>query len=678
MGDDVKSKIDALREALHRHNHLYYVKAAAEISDREFDQLLAELDALEKAHPVFNSPDSPTQRVGGEPLEGFDNVPHRVPMASLSNSYNKEEMAEFDTRTHKLLPNEEVSYVLEPKVDGVAISLRYEDGVLVRGLTRGDGQTGDDITANIKTIRSIPLRLNPEAAIPAVLEVRGEIFMTKSGFKTLNERREEAGDAAFANPRNAAAGSLKMLDTRVVATRPLDAVIYATGELVGIEFDTHESLLHALADFGFKTNPVWWSCPGIAEILVHLDELEFQKHDFEFEIDGAVAKVNDRTQYKTLGSTSKSPRWAMAYKYEPEQAETRLLDITIQVGRTGVLTPVAELEPVSVSGTTVSRATLHNEDEIQRKDIRIGDHVVIEKAGEIIPAVVKVNIEARDGSERAFTMPTHCPECETPVERREGEVAVRCENLNCPEKIKGGIKHFAGRTAMDIDGLGETLVEVLVDQGLISDPADLYTLEKSAVQNLERMGEKSADNLIAGIEKSKSNDLWRIIHGLGIPQIGATSSRLLAKHYRSLDHLAKAMPEELENIPDIGPIVADSIKVYFSNPTSREFVQQLKQNGVQTERPEETPTDGDATTEDPNFAGKTFVLTGTLFNQTRNEAAEKIIARGGKASGSVSKKTDCLVAGEKAGSKLTKAESLGVRILTEAEFEQLLDGEISL
>jgi DNA ligase (NAD+) len=577
-------------------------------------------------------------------------------------------------RARKLTDQETLTYVLEPKVDGVAVSLRYENGLFVRGLTRGDGRSGDDITANLKTIHSIPLRLNPDSTIPEVLEVRGEVFMTKSGFKKLNERREEEGLDAFANPRNAAAGSLKMLDTRVVATRPLDAVIYATGELVGVAFDTHEALLHALSDFGFKTNPDWWTCNTTDELLARIDELETRKYDYEFEIDGAVAKVNDRTLYETLGSTSKSPRWAMAYKYEPEQAETLLREITIQVGRTGVLTPVAELEPVLVSGTTVSRATLHNEDEIKRKDIRVGDRVVIEKAGEIIPAIVKVNLEARTGAETVFTMPKECPECHTPVERREGEVAVRCTNLHCPAQVKNWIKHFSSRNAMDIEGLGDVLVETLVDQKLISDPADLYTIKLDDVSALERMGKKSAQNLIDGVEKSKSNELWRLIHGLGIPHIGVSSARLLAAHYADLQLLAAASAEELENIDEIGPIVADSIKLYFTNPDNQAFLKRLAERGVQMKQTPPHTTNA----EEQTLAGKTFVLTGSLQTQTRDEASEKIIARGGKTSGSVSKKTDCVVAGEKAGSKLKKAESLGVRVLTEDEFEQLLDGKISL
>jgi len=673
MGDDVKNKIEALRESLHRHNNLYYVKATPEISDREFDRLLSELETLEKANPQFASLDSPTQRVGGEPLEGFQSIPHRIPMASLANSYNKEEMAEWDSRTRKLIEDQETDYVLEPKVDGVAVSLRYEQGILRLGLTRGDGQTGDDITANIKTIGSIPLRLNPAAEIPEVLEVRGEVFMTKSGFTRLNQNREEAGLDAFANPRNACAGSLKMLDTREVAARPLDAVIYATGELNGVVFDTHQSLLYALADYGFKTNPVWWVCRDIDELIAHLDELEAQKHDFEFEIDGAVAKVNNRSLYDTLGSTSKSPRWAMAYKYEPEQAETLLKDITIQVGRTGVLTPVAELEPVFVSGTTVGRATLHNEDEIERKDIRIGDRVVIEKAGEIIPAIVRVNTDARKGNERIFQMPNHCPECNAKVERREGEVAVRCVNLHCPAQVKNWVRHYASRNAMDIEGLGDVLVETLVDEKIITDPSDLYIITMEAIANLERMGNKSAQNLIDGIAKSKSNDMWRLIHGLGIPHIGASSARRLANHFKSLEELGNASPETLENIDDIGPIVAESIKDYFSNSSNQAFIQRLQERGVATEQLMTAPQKTDE-----SLAGKTFVLTGTLQTQTRDEASEKIIIRGGKTSGSISKKTDCLIAGDKAGSKLKKAESLGVRIMNEEEFEQLLTGEIVL
>ena len=521
--DEARHVIDRLCEALHRHNRLYYVEARPEISDREYDALLRKLEELEVAFPNLVRPDSPARRVGGEPLAAFASVRHGVPMMSLANTYSKDELREFDARVAKLLHSKDYTYALEPKIDGVAVSLRYDDGFFTRGSTRGDGTTGDDITANLRTIRSIPLRLADPA--PAVLEVRGEVYMTRTGFAALNTERQEAGAEPFVNPRNAAAGSLKQLDPRIVAARPLDAVFYAVGLHQGVSFNTHEELVGRLTKWGFKTTPMLWTCDTIDAVLEALDTLDSARHAYPFETDGGVIKVNERTLYEALGSTAKSPRWAVAYKYEPEQVETTLRDITVQVGRTGVLTPVAELAPVFVSGTTVSRATLHNEDELRRKDIRIGDRVLVEKAGEIIPAVVSVNTKARTGKEKVFTMPKTCPVCGAAVSRREGEVAVRCENSLCPAQLKSAVRHFAARGAMDIEGLGGVLIDQLVDTGLIKSPADLYGLEAEQVASLERMGARSAANLVAAIEESKGRDFWRVIFALGIRQVGASRPR---------------------------------------------------------------------------------------------------------------------------------------------------------
>ncbi|QBG49042.1 NAD-dependent DNA ligase LigA [Verrucomicrobia bacterium S94] len=663
---EAKQKIDKLRAEIERHNRLYYIDAAPEITDREYDALLQSLEKLERKFPEFSSPTSPTQRVGGAPLARFDSVRHAVPMMSLSNTYSKEELAEFDIRIRKLIPEETFDYILEPKIDGVAISLRYENGELVRALTRGDGTTGDDVTANVRTIKSIPLRLT-DMMPPAVLEVRGEIYMDTRGFGALNEQRQEAGLEPFANPRNACAGSLKLLDPREVASRPLDAVFYATGELVGIDFDTHEQMLLKLRNYGLRITPKYWLRNTIAEIIELLDELENMRHEFPFGMDGGVIKVNQRRLYEDLGYTAKSPRWAVAYKYEPEQAETRLNAISIQVGRTGVLTPVAELEPVPLAGTTVKRATLHNEDEIRRKDIRIGDRVIIEKAGEIIPAVVKVLDEKRTGTEKEFSMPGRCPVCGSEVEKRDGEVAVRCINLQCPAQVKNWLTHFASRGAMDINGLGESLVEQLVDGGLVKNPAELYTLRKVEVLGLERMGEKSADNLIKGIEESRKRPFEKVLFGLGIRHVGKGAASILAREFKNIDALMATDIQTLENIRDIGPIVGKSIVEYFQSPDTRRIIEQLRTAGVNFEQKNEGGSN--------ELEGLTFVLTGSLKTMTRDEAGDKIKARGGKVSSSVSKKTSYLVAGEAAGSKLAKAEALGVTILNEEQLINLLSSD---
>ena len=658
---EAKKRIQSLSEELQEHNYNYYVLASPTISDRDYDQTLEDLAELEKAYPQFASPDSPTQRVGGEPVEGFETVPHARPMISLANSYDLEDIRAFGQRTRKLLPDQEFSYVVEPKVDGVAASLRYENGILVQALTRGDGRKGDNITSNIRTIASIPLRLRLSPS-PEVLEVRGEVYMTRSGFQKLNESRESKGLSVFANPRNACAGSLKLLDSKEVAKRPLDAVWYGTGEVQGIEFGTHAGLLTGLKKAGFVT-PSWIrECGDISEVEQALEENLEARHDYPFEMDGAVVKVNERSLYEKLGSTAKSPRWAMAYKYEPEQVETLLKDITIQVGRTGVLTPVAELDPVSVSGTMVSRATLHNWDEIQRKDVRVGDTVVIEKAGEIIPAVVKVVMEKRPEDAPPVAEPQACPVCEGNVEKREGEVAFRCANVSCPAKVESWLRHFAGRRAMDIDHLGEELIKVLLDQKLISNISDLYTLheKKDTLLSMERMGTKSVENLLQAIEDSKQQDLWRLIHGLGIPHVGERTAQILEENFDSLQDLQAAIPSTLETIPDIGPIVAEAIVEYFRRDTIQDLLFALSETGVNMQSRRTPPKESDST-----LAGKTIVLTGSLSKMTRNEAKEKLRVLGANVTGSVSTKTDLLIAGEAAGSKLTKAEKLGIEIWNE-------------
>ena len=660
-----KERIEFLCRSLERHNHLYYIEAQPEISDREYDALLEELEILEKAHPEWADSASPTQRVGGTPLSHFETLPHARPMLSLSNTYSKEELLEFDQRTRKLLSNEPLAYILEPKIDGVAISLRYENGILVHALTRGDGTAGDDVTANVRTIRSIPLRLQTEHP-PEVLEVRGEIYFDKNGFEKLNLQRQEAGIEPFANPRNACAGSLKLLDATEVALRPLDALFYGTGACEGIEFNTHEELLDSLKAFGLRTTPVRWKESEPAALVQALDTLEAQQHDFPFEIDGAVIKVNDRSLYDALGATAKSPRWAVAFKYEPEQAETTLLDITVQVGRTGVLTPVAELEPVQLAGTSVKRATLHNEDEIRRKDIRIGDRVIIEKAGEIIPVVISVVGAKRAADSHAYELPQTCPECDSRVQRIEGEVALRCINLHCPAQVKSWLEHYAARGAMDITGLGESMVEQLVAHNLVNTPADLYQLNATDLVNLERTGERSISNLLEGIEKSKSRPFAKVLFGLGIRHVGKTAAETLAKAFPDIDALMQASSDELEDLHDIGPIVASSLITYFENSEAREVVEALRAAGVTLHR-DEANTTGTALSE------MTFVLTGTLETMTRDAAGDRIKALGGKVSSSISKKTSYLVAGEAAGSKLTKAEKLGVPVLTETELLKLIE-----
>lgn len=657
--------MESLIRELNEHNRRYYQNAAPTISDREYDALLKELEDIEKAHPEWIREDSPTLRVGGEPLSRFPSAPHEIPMLSLSNTYAREELVDFDRRIRDILESRPFDYIIEPKIDGVAISIRYVEGVLVQALTRGDGRKGDVITENVRTIRAIPLRLSPPA--PALLEVRGEIYMPRQGFADLNLRRMEAGEAPFANPRNAAAGSLKLLDSTQVAKRPLSAIFYGVGSVEGESFRLHQDLLNRLADWGLPSPMKTWQACDLADMNQALDDLYLMRMDFPFDMDGAVIKVNQRETYDELGATAKSPRWATAFKYEPERAETHVRDIRIQVGRTGVLTPVAELEPVLLSGTTVSRATLHNEDEIRRKDIRIGDRVRVEKAGEIIPAVVEVLKQARTGSENVFTMPEECPECGGPVVRREGEVALRCENLQCPAQVKNWIRHYASRGAMDVDGLGEALVDQLVDVGLLRTPADLYALKRDDLIALERMGEKSATHLLAAIAESRDRDLWRLIMGLGIPHIGSRSAQILEDHFESLDALREATTEHLESLHDIGPIVAKSIQCYFQDPQNQVFIASLLQAGVNIVRKGRPKLSS-------SLQGLKIVVTGSLQHFTRDSVKAFILEHGGKPTGSISKNTDILVAGENAGSKLEKARKLGVEILSEEELEDKAKG----
>jgi len=660
---EIPQQIARLRAALEHHNRQYYVLNQPEISDRDYDRLYQELDALEHQHPEWVTSDSPTQRVGGAPLAGFMPVCHRAPMMSLANTYSRDEVLAFHERLRRWLPAETWTYTVEPKIDGVAIALRYEQGVLACGSTRGDGATGDDITQNLKTIRSIPLRLRAEPAI-AVLEVRGEVFLGRAGFQALNREREEAGEEPFANPRNAAAGSLKLLDSRQVARRPLDAIFYGVGDCDGFSPGTQQGLVAALGDLGFKTPPRSWLCASMDEVLAALDELRETRQGFPFDTDGAVIKVNERRLYGALGATAKSPRWAVAFKYEPEQAETRLLDITVQVGRTGVLTPVAELEPVLLAGTTINRATLHNAAEILRKDIRIGDRVLIEKAGDVIPAVVAVKTAARTGKERPFDMPSRCPVCGSEVARREGEVALRCENLQCAAQLKQWLRHYAARGAMDIEGLGEALVEQLVDQRLVSSPADLYVLPRDRVAALERMADKSALNVMEGIEASKQRDLWRLIFALGIRHVGAKTAQTLERYVEHMEAFVQISPDQLRTVRDVGPVVADSIQAFFRSDRNRELIRLLAERGVNMRR-RSAPESGN-----PLLAGGTYVLTGTLSGYTREQAEDVIRCLGGQVSSSVSRKTTAVIAGENPGSKLNKAQSLKVPILDEAGFEQ--------
>jgi DNA ligase (NAD+) len=672
--DQARKRHTELADEIRRHDHAYYVLAQPTISDRDYDRLYHELLDLEKDHPELATSDSPSQRVGGAPLKEFQPVKHIVPMLSLDNTYSQQELRDFVGRVQRILPEETLDWMVEPKVDGVAISLRYEKGSFVVGATRGDGSTGDDITVNLRTIRSIPQRLHgkPENW-PTMLEVRGEVFLTKTGFEKLNAERKAAGEETFANPRNAAAGSLKQLDSRLVAKRPLDMVVYALGSVEGAEQpQTHDEMLAWLKTFGFKT-PEWTKhCKSADELVTGIDDLDKLRKKFPYETDGAVIKLNSYEQRSRAGFTAKAPRWAIAYKYAAEQAETKVLGILITVGRTGAVTPTADLEPVFLAGSTISRATLHNEDYIRKKDVRIGDTVTIEKAGEVIPKVVDVVLTKRTGKELAFQYPKTCPECSSNLIRevigksQQGAVWL-CPNPDCPAQVRGRIEHWCARGAMDIEGGGEVLVYQLVSKGLVRDAAEIYSLKLDEVANLERMGKKSAQNFLDGVQASKSRDAWRVLYGLGIPHVGEGAAKSLCKHFPLLDDVLTSNVEQLMHAEDIGEIIARSIVQWSGDSHNKSLVERLRKAGLNFKSELYKPQAAAGP-----YAGKTFVLTGTLPNLKREEAAAKIEAAGGKVSGSVSKKTDFVVAGEEAGSKLEKANALGVKVIDEAELLRML------
>jgi DNA ligase (NAD+) len=660
----IETEINNLRAEINRHNDLYYQQSAPEISDYEFDQLLERLKQLEAEHPELITPDSPTQRVGGK-AEGWTSFKHIVPLMSLDNSYSLDDLRDFNERCEKLADGRNLEYVAELKIDGLSVSLHYENGVLQTGATRGDGQTGDDVTQNVRTIKTIPLKLKGE--FPPKVEVRGEVFMARSIFEKINAELEMQGEKLYANPRNFASGTLRQLDSQIVASRRLDMFPYDVWQGNQKLFASHEENFQWLEKAGFNVNPNRKVCKDFAELVAFINEIETKRDSLDYEIDGIVVKVNSTALQEEFGSTSKAPRWAIAYKYAAKKATTKLNGITIQVGRTGALTPVAELEPVLLAGTTVSRASLHNEDEIKRLGLKIGDYVLIEKSGEIIPQVLQVIESKRTGNEIDYEFPKNCPVCDWAVFRPEGEAVTRCTNPDCPAKIKGRISYFAARKAMDIEGLGEVLIETLVDKGLVKDVADLYALDSETLANFERMGEKSATKVIEQIENSKQRGLQRLLFGLDIRHVGDGYAKRIARQFHTIENLANATVEQLDEIPDIGLSVAESVHQWFRDEKNVALIERLKAYGVKLDI-EESAT----AILDENFVNKTFVLTGKLENFTRDEAAKIIEDRGGKVSSSVSKNTNFVIAGSDAGSKLTKAESLGVKVLSEEEFREMI------
>ncbi|MCP3742520.1 NAD-dependent DNA ligase LigA [Rossellomorea sp. BNER] len=656
-------RVKELHQLLNQYNYEYHVLDNPSVPDAEYDSLLKELQKLEESFPQLKTSDSPSQRVGGDILEAFQKVQHRAPMLSLGNAFNEEDLRDFDRKVRQAV-GEEFSYVCELKIDGLAVSLRYEDGILVQGATRGDGTTGEDITANLKTIRSIPLRISE----PLSIEVRGEAFMPKRSFESLNKAKQEREEEPFANPRNAAAGSLRQLDPKIAASRNLDIYLYAIADVGQTGVISHSEGLDLLESLGFKANKERKKCQNIDEVIKFVDGWVEKRTELPYEIDGIVIKVDSLQQQEELGTTAKSPRWAIAYKFPAEEVVTLLKSIELNVGRTGVITPTAVLEPVKVAGTTVQRASLHNEDLIREKDIKLGDYVVIKKAGDIIPEVVNVLEERRTGEEQDFHMPTECPECDSELVRLDGEVALRCINPKCPAQIREGLIHFVSRNAMNIDGLGEKVISQLFHEQLIKDVADLYRLEKDQLLQLERMGEKSVDNLLNAIDASKENSLEKLLFGLGIRHVGSKAAKTLAQQFGTIDRLMEASLEDLVAINEIGEKMADSIVTYFENEEAISLMGELKSSGVNLEYKGPKPVSVEDT--DSYFAGKTVVLTGKLEQLSRNEAKEKIEAFGGKVTGSVSKNTDLLVAGEDAGSKLAKAQDLGIEVWDE---EKLLE-----
>ncbi len=663
MAADPLREIERLRDEIRRHDELYYVRAAPEISDRDYDALMDRLAQLEAKHPNLITSDSPTQRVGGRPLEGFAHVSHAVPMLSIDNTYNEQELRDFDGRVDRGLGGEDYTYIVDPKIDGVAVALHYEDGVFVRGATRGDGQTGDDVTQNLRTVRSIPLRLRGEG-VPALLEVRGEVYWPRADFTRFNEQREAAGEPTFANPRNATAGTLKQLDPAALKGRGLAFIAHGFGQIEPLAVDKQSALFDRFTEWGVPVNPHRTVARDIDAVTKLCDEWEPRRHELEYDIDGLVIKVDDLGQRDALGARSRAPRWCIAYKFAAEQGETTLLDVDVQVGKLGTLTPRAILEPVQLAGTTVRHASLHNFDQVERLGVRIGDVVIVEKAGEIIPQVVQVVTDKRPKGTQTIEPPSKCPVCEGEAARDEGGVYLRCTNPACPAQLKERLAFFCARDQMDIEGVGPALVEQLVETELVKEYADLYRLHerRDEVVALERMGTKSTDNFLAGIEASKKQPLARVLAALNIRHVGARGAEILAEHFGSMDAVAAATTEQLEAIDEIGPVMAQTIHAFFQSPQGRRTVDHLAAVGVNMTQPKRKVAG------DQPLAGKTVVVTGTLEHFSRKEIQDLIKQLGGTAAGSVSKKTDLVVAGEKAGSKRTKAEQLGVEVIDEETF----------
>ncbi len=667
---EIVLEVEALRDQLHHHNHRYYVLDDPEISDAEYDRLMQRLIGLERRYPELMTADSPSARVGAPPLDRFETAAHGLPMLSLDNAFTDSDILEFDERVRRMLKTDApVRYTAEPKLDGVAVELVYVDGRLRLATTRGDGFTGEVITANVKTIRSVPLVLqpHPEVATPARIDVRGEVFIGIAAFRTFNQERIEQELPPFANPRNAAAGSLRQLDSKITARRPLEIFCHGVGTVEGLHAESHAQLLQTLNRLGLRTNPLTRERISCDEVIAFYRELEARRNSLPYDIDGMVVKVDSLDDQRRLGATSRSPRWAIAYKFKAMQETTTVEAIEVQVGRTGVLTPVAHLRPVNVGGVTVGRATLHNEDEVAKKDVRIGDTVLVRRAGDVIPEVVQVIVSQRDGSERKFRMPAACPVCAAKAVRLEGEAATRCINAACPAQLKERIRHFAAKGAFDIDGMGEKLVEQLVDRGLLASYADIFNLDEETVAGLDRMGEKSARNLAQAIKAAKRIRFDRFLYALGIRHVGEHVARLLADRFETIESLMRCSTEGFEGIDGIGPTVAASLIDFFAQAQNRETIALLMNRGVQIEYPEAQKHD--------LLAGKTFVLTGTLSGLTRRQASELITAAGGNVSGSVSAKTDFVVAGESAGSKLQKARSLGVTVIDEGQLRAILRGK---
>ena len=667
--EEIIKELEELREKIRYHNHRYYVLDDPEISDAEYDRIFQRLVELERQHPELVTSDSPTQRVGAEPLDAFTQVTHRRPMLSLENGFDEQDIRDFDARLKRFLGEaHHVEYTVEPKIDGVAVELIYERGALAVASTRGDGYVGEDITSNIKTILSVPLSLFPitgDVTIPELLEVRGEVYMEVKAFEELNQKRLEQGLAAFANPRNAAAGSLRQLDPRITVKRPLDMFCYGIGELRGQNFETQMELMIALQMLGLRVNrPHIRACQSLEEVIGYCYQLEEERSQFPYEIDGAVIKVNRLDLQARLGQKSRSPRWAMAYKFKPTQETTRIIKIDVQVGRTGALTPVAHLEPVEVGGVTVTRATLHNQEEIEKKDIREMDTVIIQRAGDVIPEVVKPVAAKRTGIEKRYVMPTHCPICGARVVKKEGEVVLRCPNPDCPAQVRASLKHFISKGGMDIDGLGDKIVAQLMERGMVKDVADLYDLDFENLIQLDKIAEKSANNLLLAIEKSKKTTLSRFIYALGIRHVGEHVAEVLAEHFTSLEWLQKAREDDLLSIHEIGPQIAESVVSYFADESNQRNIQRLMGAGIHFESA--PAADG------ASLKGKSFVITGTLHTMTRSEAKGRIQMKGGRVGSTVSQKTDYLVVGKSPGSKLQKAQNLGVTTLDEDDFLKLL------